>query len=39
VLKHLVATRPQLFSVLQKHSSLANWALLDLFGPERATSK
>ena len=39
VLKHLVATRPQLFSVLQKHSSISDWALLDLFGPERATNK
>jgi len=32
VLKHLVATRPLLYSMLQKHASLANWALLDLFG-------
>lgn len=39
VLKHLVETRPQLFSVLQKHASLANWALVDLFGPEPATSR
>lgn len=32
VLKHLDATRPVLYSMLQKHAALANWALLELFG-------
>jgi mannosyltransferase len=35
VYKHLVATRPELFSVLQKHAEVADWALLELFGPKR----
>lgn len=33
VLNHLLATRPELYSLLQKHSEIANWALLELFGP------
>ena len=38
VLKHLFATRPELFSVLQKHADVSDWALLELFGPKRAAS-
>jgi mannosyltransferase len=39
VLNHLLATRPELFSVLQKHAEVADWALLELFGPKRSAGR